>query len=98
MLNRKNIDINAIRQSDVSQDFSNNIDQRVIVMLGQYPYLIIGWIKEVVGDFVLINAEFTHVSELDDYKFRIHLDDIEVYFIETEYHKIPKLHISGEEH
>ena len=98
MLNRKNIDINAIRQSVVSQDFSNNIDQRVIVMLGQYPFLIIGWIKEVVGDIVLIKAEFTHISELDGFIFRIHLDDIEVYFIETESHKIPKLHISGEEH
>ena len=93
-----NIDINAMRQSVVSQDFSNNIDQRVIVMLGQYPFLIIGLIKEVVGDIVLIKAEFTHVSELDGFIFRVHLDEIEVYFIETEYHKIPKLHISGEEH
>jgi len=93
-----NIDINAMRQSVVSQDFSNNIDQRVIVMLGQYPFLIIGLIKEVVGDIVLIKAEFTHVSELDGFIFRVHLDEIEVYFIETEYHKIPKLHVSGEEH
>ena len=93
-----NIDINAIRQSVVSQDFSNNINQRVIVLLGQYPFLIIGLIKEVVGDIVFIKAEFTHVSELDGFEFRIHLDDIEVYFIETEFHKIPKMHVSGEEH
>jgi len=93
-----NIDINAIRQSVVSQDFRNSINQRVIVMLGQYPFLIIGLIKEVVGDIVLIDAEFTNISELDGFEFRVHLDDIEVYFIETESHKIPKLHISGEEH
>ncbi|MGM9927735.1 MAG: hypothetical protein ACI35P_07255 [Bacillus sp. (in: firmicutes)] len=90
-------DINAIRQQVVTEDFRGNIGKKALVMIGQYPFLIIGNIKEVVSDYVFIKAEFTNIAALDGFLYRVHIDDIEVYFIETKNHKIPHLDVFGEE-
>lgn len=84
-------DINAIRQAVVSQEFRNHIGERVLVLIEQYPFLIIGTIRDVVSDFVLIKAEVTNVSELDGELFRIHTDEIDVFFIEDGVHQIPDI-------
>lgn len=91
-------DINAIRQAVVTKDFEDNIDKKALVMIGQYPFLIVGNIEEVVSDYVFIKAEFTNIASLDGFLYRIHIDDIEVYFIETPAFKIPDLKVDGEEH
>lgn len=98
MSNRGSRDINAIRQAVVSREFERKIGRRTIIMIAQYPFLIIGEIENVVSDYVFVKAEFTNVSELDGHLFRVHTDDIEVFFIETLQHPIPKINVFGEEH
>lgn len=84
-------DINTIRQTVVSQAFENNIGVRALVLLSQYPFLIIGPIAEVVSDYLVIEAEITNITELDGEKFRVHIDDIEVFYIENENRPIPDI-------
>ncbi|TSI06691.1 hypothetical protein [Lysinibacillus sp. BW-2-10] len=74
--------INDIRYSVVSGHFQNNPGKRALLLIFPFPFLIIGKIVDVVSDFVVIKAEVTNVTELDDEEFRVHLDDIEVFYIE----------------
>lgn len=83
--------INAFRQADVAREFSSNKGQRVLTFIEQYPFFIIGTIREVVSDFVFIRAEITNISELDGEEFRVHIDQIDVFFIENAKQKIPNL-------
>ena len=96
-LGRSIMDINAIRQTVVSEDFEDNKSKKALVMIGQYPFLIIGNIKDVVSDYVFIEAKFTNIAALDGFLYRVHIDDIEVYFIETAKHKIPEMDVFREE-
>ncbi|WP_274309984.1 hypothetical protein [Solibacillus daqui] len=84
-------DINAIRQAIVTQVFADNIGVRALVLLSQYPFLIIGPIDKVISDYLVIDAEITNVSDLDGEKFRVHIDDIEVFYIEEENRPIPDI-------
>ena len=84
-------DINTIRQAVVSKAFSDNIGARALVLIAQYPFLIIGPILEVISDYLVLEAEITNVSELDGEKFRIHIDGIEVFYIEDGNTPIPDI-------
>ncbi|PLT32000.1 hypothetical protein [Bacillus sp. V5-8f] len=83
--------VNAIRQAAVSYEYKRNKERRAFILMGPYPFMVIGVIKEVTSDFVIIKVEATNISELDEEVFRIHLDQIEVFFIEDGKHKIPNL-------
>lgn len=96
-LGRLTPDINAIRQAVVTMDFKDNKGKKALVMIGQYPFLVIGNIEDIISDYVFIKAGFTNIAALDGFLYRIHIDDIEVYFIETENHKIPEMDVFGEE-
>ena len=85
------IDINAIREAVVTLAFRNSIGKRALVLISQFPFLIIGTIEEVISDYVVIKAEVTNVTELDDEIFRVHIDNIEVFYIEDEGRKIPDI-------
>ncbi|MBZ6483975.1 hypothetical protein [Priestia aryabhattai] len=84
-------DVNAIRQAVVTQNFKDSIGERVFLLIGPYPFLIIGTIVDVLSDYVVVEAEITNVSELDDEEFRIHIDSIEVFYIEEEGKPIPDI-------
>lgn len=90
-LNDQTININAVRRAVVSQAFEEGVGRRAFVMTPEYPYVFIGEIKQVNSDYVLILAESTNITALDGYLFRIHIDDIEVFFIEDREHTIPRI-------
>lgn len=81
--------INAIRQAAVSREFSNNTGNKALVMISPFPFMVIGKIVKVVEDFVFFDVKTTHISELEGKVLRIHLDDIEVFYIENGGPKIP---------
>ena len=76
------ININAIRQYFVTRDFKKNTGKRALILISPFPFLIIGTIQEVISDYLVIKAEVTNIAELDDEVFRVHIDDIEVFYIE----------------
>ncbi|MCM3387112.1 hypothetical protein M3649_03070 [Ureibacillus chungkukjangi] len=77
-------DINAIREAGVTQEFRQNIGMRALILIAPFPFLVIGRIEAVVTDYLIICAEITNVNELDGEEFRIHIDDIEVFYIEKD--------------
>ncbi|WP_054712807.1 hypothetical protein [Bacillus sp. JCM 19041] len=83
--------INEIRQAVVTEAFRDAIGQRVLVLIPQFPFLIIGEIVDVVSDYVLIDVETTHITEFEERVIRLHLDDIEVFFIEDGNTEIPTI-------
>ena len=84
-------DINAIREAVVAKTFSVNVGQRALILICQYPFLIIGEIMNVISDYLVIKAEVTNVAEFDNEVFRVHIDDIEVFYIEKDGKKIPDI-------
>ncbi|MFC7684998.1 hypothetical protein [Ureibacillus sp. GCM10028918] len=78
------LDINAIREAGVTEEFRQNIGMRALILIAPFPFLIIGRIEDVVTDYLIICAEVTNVNELDGEEFRIHIDDIEVFYIEKD--------------
>ncbi|WP_280157805.1 hypothetical protein P5616_028775 (plasmid) [Priestia aryabhattai] len=84
-------DINALRQAVVSKAFEESAGKRALLLIGPYPFLVIGSIVEVLSDYVVIEAEITNVAELDDEIFRIHIDNIEVFYIEEDGKLIPDI-------
>ncbi|MDN4492796.1 hypothetical protein [Ureibacillus aquaedulcis] len=77
-------DINAFREYGVTQEFRENIGMRALILIAPFPFLIIGRIEDVVTDYLIICAEVTNINELDGEEFRIHIDDIEVFYIEKD--------------
>ncbi|HWL24020.1 MAG TPA: hypothetical protein VNR38_09780 [Ureibacillus sp.] len=77
-----NPDINAIREFVVTQEFRENIGRKAFLLIFQFPFLIIGTIKGVNSDYLIIKADVTNVTELDNEIFRVHIDEIEVFYIE----------------
>lgn len=76
--------INALRQLDVSMEFMESVGKRALILIFPFPFLIIGRIEKVESDYLFICAEVTNVTELDGEEFRVHIDDIEVFYIEKD--------------
>ena len=74
--------INAVREYFLTIEFKENVGERALLLIASFPFLIIGTIKEVVSDYLVIKAEVTNIADLDDEVFRVHIDDIEVFYIE----------------
>ncbi len=85
------LDINAIREAVVAETFSENVGRRALILISPYPFLIIGEIISVTSDYLVIKAEVTNVAEFDNEEFRVHIDDIEVFYIEIDGKKIPDI-------
>ncbi|KGA96590.1 hypothetical protein AJ85_18230 [Alkalihalobacillus alcalophilus ATCC 27647 = CGMCC 1.3604] len=83
--------INEIRYEVVTEAFTEAIGSRALIMIAEFPFLVIGQIEKVVGDFVFICVETTHISELEGRVMRIHLDDVVVFYIENDGPRIPKI-------
>lgn len=75
-------DINAIRRAAVAAAFAEADGRRVFILISPFPFMVIGEIAGVEADYVVINIETTHISELEGITARIHLDDVEVFYIE----------------
>lgn len=84
-------DINAIREAVVAEAFSESVGRRAFILIAPYPFLIIGEIISVTSDYLVIKAEVTNVAEFDDEVFRVHIDDIEVFYIEKDGKRIPDI-------
>ncbi|MBO1582818.1 hypothetical protein K4569_18300 [Bacillus bingmayongensis] len=83
--------INELRRANVTQEFDNRIGSRVFILIAQFPFMIIGTIVEVNGDYAFIKIEATHINEFDNMTARIHIDEIEVFFIEDGKFEIPNI-------
>lgn len=77
-------DVNAVREAGVTQEFRENIGRRALILISPFPFLIIGRIEAVITDYLILCAEVTNINELDGEEFRVHIDEIEVFYIEKD--------------
>ena len=90
-------DINDIRQVVVTREFEENKGKKALMLIEPYPFLIIGIIKKVMSDYVFVDTEVTNVAELDDELFRVHVDEIKVFYIEKDGKPIPDIRVVSDD-
>ncbi|PID00894.1 hypothetical protein [Sporosarcina sp. P29] len=84
--------INIIREEGISTHFSQNINKKVLILTEAFPFMFIGEIISVVDDFVEMKVQNTSIPALEGKTWFVHIDSIEVFYIETETGiKIPEL-------
>ncbi|MBP1155885.1 MULTISPECIES: hypothetical protein [unclassified Paenibacillus] len=92
MHDRQAHDIHILRRKSISEAFEQGIGRRVFLLIPQYPFMMIGRIDRMVSDFVVLEAETTNINELDGRMISVHIDQIEVFYIEGKHGvKIPRL-------
>ncbi|WP_206186513.1 hypothetical protein [Thermoflavimicrobium daqui] len=84
-------EINDLRYAALCHEFAKNIGRRTILIIPQFPFMVIGEIKMVIGDYLKIHVETTHISELEQKTLRLHINQIEVFFIEDGKFHIPSI-------
>lgn len=75
--------VNDVREAALVNHFSENIDRRVFILTESFPFMFIGVIKEILGDIVALDVQTTSVPALEGKKWYVHIDAIEVFYIET---------------
>ncbi|MED4403629.1 hypothetical protein [Metabacillus fastidiosus] len=74
--------INNIHDEALIQEFKQGVGAKIFVLTPSYPFVFIGIIQEVVEDYVVIDVETTTISELENRQWFLHIDQIEVFYIE----------------
>ncbi len=72
----------GMRNAALRQEFEKSIGCRVLFLTSQFPYLFIGEIREVITDFIAIDVETTHIEQLENRVWTLHLDTINAFYIE----------------
>lgn len=84
--------INDIREEAITNYFIGNIGRKVFILTEAFPFMFIGKIKSVIEDVAVIDVETTSIPALEGKEWNVHLDAIEVFYIETNNGaKIPQL-------
>jgi hypothetical protein len=65
--------------------------KKAFILTPQFPFMVIGKIVKVIDDYVYIDVESTHISELEGKEMRIQVNTIEAFYIEQEGTPIPPL-------
>jgi len=85
------MNINYVRQEAVVSHFRQSLGKRIFLLTAEFPFMVIGVIKKVVGDYVFVDVETTHIDQFENMVIRIHIDRIEVFFVEDKCNKIPNI-------
>ena len=84
--------VNVVRDDAIVQHFRRNIGRKAFILTEAFPFMFIGFIKDVIEDMVVLNVLTTHVPALESREWIIHIHSIEVFYIESDLGpKIPDL-------
>lgn len=75
--------INEQREEALMNYFKRNIGKRAFILTEAFPFMFIGTIKRMVGDLVVLDVETTSVPALEGKVWNVHLDSIDVFYIQT---------------
>lgn len=88
----EDISINDIHDEAVIQHFIDGKGSKVFILIPNFPFMFIGFIKDVIDDSVVIEVITTSQSVLEKREWNIHIHSIEVFYIERKNGpKIPEL-------
>ncbi|PLT28551.1 hypothetical protein [Peribacillus deserti] len=69
-----------------------SVGKRALFLTAEFPFLYIGEILEIIEDYVRVAVDTTEQPVFEDRNWIIHIDAIQVLYIETEgFPKIPEL-------
>jgi hypothetical protein len=74
--------VNTMHDEELLKHFQDGIGHRVFVLSPSFPFMFIGEIISVVEDALEIFVETTHFAQLENRTWFIHIDNIEVFYIE----------------
>ncbi len=75
--------VNDTREEALVSYFQKNIDRRAFILTEAFPFMFIGKIKGILGDIVTLDVQTTSIPELERKVWNVHIDSIEVFYIET---------------
>ena len=82
----------AAELGSLEETFRAAAGRRALLLLSSFPFLIIGTVVEAADGLLSVEAETTHLPELDGRPIWVRLDAVEVFYIEDGQHPIPRLH------
>ncbi|MGM8212698.1 hypothetical protein ACLIBH_07875 [Virgibacillus sp. W0430] len=74
--------VNVIHQQALIEHIATGVGQRILILTPSFPFFFIGVILEVIDDFVRVAVETTPLQELENKQWYIHIDEIELFYIE----------------
>lgn len=75
--------INDIREEALLNYFTKNIGRRIFILTEAFPFMFIGKIKGLLGDIIILDVQTTSVPALEGKEWNVHIDSIDVFYIET---------------
>ncbi|GAE34249.1 hypothetical protein [Halalkalibacter akibai] len=72
----------TVRQKVVADTLKSSIGKKVFILIQPYPFVIIGNLLEIKSDFLLVEIEPDHLSELKQGLIHVKITDIEAFYIE----------------
>jgi hypothetical protein len=89
---KQNNNANNERSGALQEVFIEAVGQRVLLLAAQFPFLFIGRLIDVIEDFIRLEVETTHIDQLEGREWLLHLDNINVFYIERDgAPRIPRL-------
>ncbi|WP_309090209.1 hypothetical protein [Domibacillus sp.] len=74
--------LNVMHDTALVEYFGASIGQRAFILTPSYPFMFVGEIVSLIGDQVELAVETTHFAQLENRSWLIHIDNIEVFYIE----------------
>ena len=74
--------INTSHDVELLNHFRDGIGHKVFILTPSYPFMFIGEILSIVEDSVELFVETTQFSQLENRIWYVHVDNIEVFYIE----------------
>lgn len=71
-----------MHDEELLNHFKNGIGHKVLILTPSYPFMFIGEILSIVEDTIELFVETTQFSQLENRIWFIHVDNIEVFYIE----------------
>ncbi|CAM4462138.1 hypothetical protein [Paenibacillus tarimensis] len=88
-----NLTMNEIRRSGVVEQFRANIGTRMLLFMETYPFFIVGTLEREESGFAYVRIELSNITELDNSIIRVHIDEIQVFYFESEGVQIPSIQL-----
>ncbi|MCM3782132.1 hypothetical protein M3231_04050 [Neobacillus mesonae] len=93
MLQQVDQNVNHIREAALVEELSQAVGNRILILIEPYPFFLVGELVEVRGDTIFVLVELSNIPEFDNINVRVHIDDIQVYFVETPDNPIPEIRL-----
>lgn len=74
--------VHELRVDALRNEFEKNTGRKVLLLMGQYPFLFIGEILEVVQDYIRVAVDTTQIAQLENRVWLLHIDTISAFYIE----------------